>query len=39
LLAAGELLVVALLIIRAVAAVQGYAAAQHQYEHQAPMIH
>jgi diguanylate cyclase (GGDEF)-like protein len=35
LLAAGELLVVALLIIRAVAAVQGYAAAQHQYEHQA----
>ncbi|WP_162908157.1 putative bifunctional diguanylate cyclase/phosphodiesterase [Allorhizocola rhizosphaerae] len=34
-LATGGLLVVALLLIRAVSAVQGYVAAQHQYEYQA----
>lgn len=35
LLPAGEVIVVGLLLIRAVSAVQGYAAAQHQYEYQA----
>jgi diguanylate cyclase (GGDEF)-like protein len=35
LLLSGELIVVALLLVRAVSAVQGYAAAQHQYEYQA----